>query len=194
MSTTAIALVVAAIAGGAGVIQGLLQGLLQARASNVSVRSDHIRGQIVQLVDIRDALEGGGRAANAYALNLPELSMDSSGWEQRWTWVEPMLIAHGTIHARLYSLTFRHQTKRAIEKVAALLSELGREDKKSEISKQWNSEGKSIGVALECVAREIRQRQEELRRATWWGPVRWVVNHRQKEKIHSSTLEWEKGA
>jgi len=180
-----LALIIAAIAAGGGIVQGSVQGLLTSRAATINARQEAAWAMIDLCDRVLKNLAEMAQAANEYGLNLADDSF-LSNWEVRQPFIHRILTAHGTTKAAVGGLPLDSPARRPLEEAMRVCTALPSIGERRDILASWKAENHYIADAFDAVGRERAHQLALLQVAgrPWW--VRWGVQRAGKPTLPPS--------
>jgi hypothetical protein len=146
MDAATIALIVAAITGGAGIVQGLVQGALTSRSASVSARQEAARAAIELCDRISEHVADAGQAANEYGLELTgEFLKD---WAGREPLVRRIHIADARVFAAVAALPTDSAARVPVERAMKVIMDLVALGDASTLNAAWVRDRNAIARAL----------------------------------------------
>lgn len=172
IDATELALIVAAITIGGGIVQAFVQGGLSRSGAAIAARQEGAR-EAIRLCDrLAEHLTEAAQAANVYGLEISrEFMVD---WAARRPLIEPILTAHGRAYAALAALPADSSARAPVERALKVITELPSIGKPSEIVAAWRANSNAIPQALEAIGRErsYQYRRLEVASRFWWMRLR----------------------
>jgi hypothetical protein len=169
VTPTALALIVAAVTGGAGIVQGLVQGILTSRSASVGARQEAARAGIDLCDRLMSSLAAMGQAANEYSLRVDDAGF-LDDWDAREGFVHKILTTHGQTLGAATSLPADSSARGPVDRAMKVCTQLPEAADPSEILRRWKADNKAIPAAFEAVGRERARQFAMLEAATqpWW--------------------------
>jgi F0F1-type ATP synthase membrane subunit c/vacuolar-type H+-ATPase subunit K len=187
MDAAQVALIVAGITAGAGIVQGTVQGWIISRATRVAARQEAIKVDIALLERLGEQLAAMGQAANDYALAIADKGFytDEKWAELRQPLLRELTATNGAVYYSAYAIGDDSGARKASLEAASIVMDLGllatREQPVGSIIQSWSNDSPKIKEAIEVVGRERRGKHQGLETVTRNGAsraIRWLLHRR----------------
>jgi hypothetical protein len=166
-------LIVAAITGGAGIVQGLVQGALTSRSASVSARQEAARAAIELCDRLSEHVADAGQAANEYGLELTEKFLKD--WAAREPLVRRIHVADARVFAAVAALPADSAARVPVEAGMKVIMNLVSLGDASDLNAAWVRDRHLIARALEAIGRERAFQYRRLEAAARMPWARWAV-------------------
>jgi Flp pilus assembly pilin Flp len=159
-----LALIVAAIAAGSGIVQGVVQGILSTRGAKVAASQQAIKAQVDLLAEVRDRLAVAARSVNQC---MPELVfdptfLDRDGWDKRGPMLDRLLTAHGQALDAAQGLPADSPARQVVLDSLDLVIAMGAHKDPQLLNGKWKAENRILRDAFDKLGTETQRRYAEL--------------------------------